>query len=44
MKFGIGMLLALVATNQLVAAAPVPIDWNSKDAEAMHVLNLMTPT
>jgi hypothetical protein len=42
MKFSIGMLLALVATNQLVAAAPIPIDWNGKDAEAMYVLNPMT--
>lgn len=42
MKFSIGMLFALVASNQLVAAAPVPIDWNGKDAETMYVLSPMT--
>ncbi|KIN08956.1 hypothetical protein OIDMADRAFT_23693 [Oidiodendron maius Zn] len=35
MKFNIGMLVALVATTQLAAAAPVPA-WNGKNAEAAY--------
>jgi hypothetical protein len=35
MKFNIGMLFALVATNRLAAAAP--FQWNGKDADAAYV-------
>lgn len=41
MKVNIGMLVALVATTQLAAAAPVPA-WNGKNAEAAYVPNPMT--